>query len=115
VTDTVQWTLQTKAVAVVIDLVPASGGETRRLLLAPSATPHRLFVSNLPAENSIHSSSHAVAGEDMSGLHFGAYYALLMEPPTQMPLPTLASAEVSRKGTSAGRPEPCHLAMFSRP
>jgi hypothetical protein len=114
-TDTVQWSLKTEAAAVVIDLVPTTGGETKRLLFAPSEAPHRLFVSNLPAENSVHSSSHAMSGEDMSGLHFGAYYALLMEPPTQMPLPTVASAGDSRKGASAVRPVPCHLAMFSRP
>jgi hypothetical protein len=115
VTDTVQWTLQSEAAAVVIDLVPAAGGETKRLLLAPSATPHRLFVSNLPADNSVHSSPHATSGEDMSGLHFGAYYALLMEQPTRMPLPALANADGFVKGVSGARPIVCHLAMFSRP
>jgi hypothetical protein len=113
VTDTVEWSLQTDGAAVVIDLVPVAGGEVKRLLLAPSAVRHRVFVSNLPAENSTH--SHPTNGEDMRGLHFGAYYALLMEPATQMLLPTLASGEDSRKGVSAIRPEPCHLAMFSRP
>ena len=115
VTDTVQWTLRSEAAAVVIDLVPATGGEAKRLLLAPSAMPHRLFVSNLPAANSVHSDSHADSGADMSGLHFGAYYALLLEPPARMPLPTLASAEGSAKGVSGIRPAVCHLAMFSRP
>jgi hypothetical protein len=115
VTDTVQWTLHAESAAVVIDLIPAAGGEAKRLLLAPSATPHRLFVSNLPAENSAHSSSHTTNGEDMSGLHFGAYYALLMEPPTHMPLPALASAEGPLKGVGGARPIFCHLAMFSRP
>ena len=113
-TDTVQWTLQSEAAAVVIDLVPAAGGETKRLLLAPSATPHRLFVSNLPAENSAHASSHSTHGADMSGLHFGAYYALLMEQPTSMPLPMLSRAAESRKGTSGIRPVHCYPAMFSR-
>jgi hypothetical protein len=113
-TDTVQWTLRTEAAAVVIELIPVAGGETKRLLLAPSATPHRLFVSNLPAENSAHASSHATHGEDMSGLHFGAYYALLMEQPTSMPLPMLSRAEESRKGTSGVRPVHCYPAMFSR-
>jgi hypothetical protein len=114
-TDTVQWTLQSDAAAVVIDLVPAAGGETKRLLLAPSATPHRLFVSNLPAENSVHSNAHASTDEDMSGLHFGAYYALLMERPTQMPLPSIASIGRSPQGASGIRPAVCHLAMFNRP
>ena len=113
-TDTVQWSLRTDAAAMVIDLVPAAGGETKRLLFAPSTLPHRLFVSNLPAENSVHSGSHATNGEDMIGLHFAAYYALLLERPSLMPLPTLASAEGSRKGVSAIRPIVCHLAMFSR-
>jgi hypothetical protein len=111
-TDTVQWTLQTEAAAVVIELIPVAGGETKRLLLAPSATPHRLFVSNLPAENSAH--SHATHGEDMSGLHFGAYYALLMEQPSVMPLPMLSSAPATRKGVSGVRPVYCYPAMFSR-
>jgi hypothetical protein len=114
-TDTVQWTLQSEAAAVVIDLVPAAGGEVKRLLLAPSATPHRLFVSNLPTENSVHASSHATNDQDMSGLHFGAYYALLMEQPTRTPLPAIASAERSPKGVGGVRPTICHLAMFSRP
>jgi len=113
-TDTVQWTLQSEAAAVVIDLVPAAGGETKRLLLAPSATPHRVFVSNLPAENSAHSSSHAASDEDMSGIHFGAYYALLMEQPARMPLPTLAGAEGSPKGVSGVRPLICFPAIFNR-
>jgi hypothetical protein len=116
VTDTVEWKLQTDtAAAVVIDLIPAAGGETKRLLLAPSAFPHQLFVSNLPAENSPDSDSHAAHSEDMSGLHFGAYYALLMDSPKEMPLPTLASAAEPRKGASGARPAFCHLAMFSRP
>src|SRR6184192_3875542 len=54
-TDTMQWTLQTEATAVVIDITPVGGGQAKHLLLAPSATPHRLFVSNLPAENQSHS------------------------------------------------------------
>ena len=50
-TDTIQWNLATGAAAVVIEIVPVAGGPTRRLLLAPSAMPHRIFVSNLPTEN----------------------------------------------------------------
>jgi hypothetical protein len=113
-TDTVQWTLRTEAAAVVIELIPVTGGETKRLLLAPSATPHRLFVSNLPAENSAHASSHATHGEEMSGLHFGAYYALLMEQPTLMPLPIPSTVAQRRKGASGARPVHCYPAMFSR-
>jgi hypothetical protein len=113
-TDTVQWTLRTEAAAVVIELIPVTGGETKRLLLAPSATSHRLFVSNLPAENSAHSSAHATHGQDMSGLHFGAYYALLMEQPALMPLPVLSGAAEPRKAVSGVRPVQCYPAMFSR-
>jgi hypothetical protein len=113
-TDTVHWTLRTEAAAVVVELVPVGGGETKRLLLAPSATPHRLFVSNLPAENSNHSSSHATNGEDMSSLHFGAYYALLLEQPTLRPLPTLSRPDDPRRGASGIRPVFCYPAMFSR-
>ena len=40
-TDTIQWNLETGAAAVVIEIVPVAGGPTQRLLLAPSATPHR--------------------------------------------------------------------------
>jgi hypothetical protein len=113
-TDTVQWTLRTEAAAVVIELIPVAGGETKHLLLAPSATPHRLFISNLPAENSAHSSRHGMHDEDRTGLHFGAYYTLLMERPTLMPLPTLSIAAEPRKGASGARPVFCHPAMFSR-
>jgi hypothetical protein len=114
-TDTVQWTMQSEAAAIVIDLVPTAGGETKRLLLGPSATPHRLFVSNLPTENSVHSAAHNMKTEDMGGLHFGAYYALLMTQPAQMPLPIIASSDASPKGAGGVRPSACHLAMFSRP
>ncbi len=112
-TDTVQWTLATEAAAVVVELIPAGGGETKRLLLAPSETPHRVFVSNLPAENSTH--AHAASDEDMAGQHFGAYYALLLEQPAIRPLPTLSRGDEPRYGAGGVRPVFCHLAMFSRP
>jgi hypothetical protein len=113
-TDTVQWTLRSEAAAVVIELIPVAGGETKRLLLAPSATPHRLFVSNLPAENSAHSGLHGMHDEDMTGIHFGAYYTLLMEQPKLRPLPSLSHGAESRNGASGVRPVFCHPAMFSR-
>ena len=113
-TDTIQWTLQAEAAAVVIDITPVGGGPARRLLLAPSATPHRLFVSNLPAENSSHASAHqAMSGEEMGALHFGAYYKLLMNEPADKPLPELWHPD-GRRGAGLAGPVLCPPAMFSR-
>jgi hypothetical protein len=114
-TDTVQWTLQTDASAIVIEITSAEGGQPKRLLLGPSATPHRLFVSNLPADNSTDTNSHhATNDEDMSGSHFSAYYTLLRQHPKVMPLPTLSRAAEARRGVGGVRPVFCPPAMFSR-
>ncbi len=113
-TDTVQWTLQTEAAAVVIEITPVGGGQGKRLLLAPSATPHRLHVSNLPAENTSHDSHQAMSDEDMSALHFGAYYALLLNQPADKPLPELWRPVGGRKGSGFGRPAICGAAIFTR-
>jgi hypothetical protein len=114
-TDTIQWTLQTEAAAVVIDITPVGGGPARHLLLAPSATPHRLFVSNLPAENPAHASAHqAMSDEAMAALHFGAYYALLLNAPADKPLPELWQPRNERKGAGFVRPSFCPPAVFSR-
>lgn len=114
-TDTILWTLKSEAAAVVIDIVPVKGGPTRRLLLAPSATPHRLFVSNLPVENGSHATAHsAMSDEEMSALHFGAYYKLLLERPAFTPLPTPSRAARERKGTGGIRTQFCVPARFSR-
>src|SRR5262249_47194325 len=45
-TDTVQWTMQSDAAAMVIEITPVTGGPAKRLLLAPSAALHRIYVSN---------------------------------------------------------------------
>ena len=66
-TDTIQWTLETEAAAVVIEITAVGGGPTRRLLLAPSATPHRLYVSNLPAENATHDAAHQGMSDEEMG------------------------------------------------
>jgi hypothetical protein len=114
-TDTIQWTLQSEAAAVVIDITPVNGGPTKRLLLAPSATPHRLFVSNLPAENASHSESlHAMSDEEMAALHFGAYYKLLMNQPSNKPVPMLWRPLHDRKGTGLIHSSFCPPARFSR-
>lgn len=115
VTDTMQWTLQTDAAAVVIDIIPVKGGPTKRLLFAPSATPHRVYVSNLPAENpSQEHSHHAMSDEEMGALHFGAYYRLLLKEPADKPLPELLNPEGVRRGSGFARPLICPPAMFSR-
>jgi len=114
-TDTVQWTLQSEATAIVIDITPVGGGTAKRLLLAPSATPHRIFVSNLPAENPSHvDNHHAMSDEEMSALHFGAYYTLLLNEPTDKLLPALWYPLSGRKGSGLVRPMFCPPAMFSR-
>jgi hypothetical protein len=113
-TDTVQWTLETGADAVVIDIIPVGGGPSKRLLLAPSNESHRLYVSNLPAENAPHADAHqAMSAEEMAAFHFGAYYELLFNEPTQKPLP--APWRQEQKGSGGARPATCGLAIFSRP
>jgi len=115
VTDTIQWTLKTEAAAVVIEITPVSGGPTKRLLLAPSATPHRVYVSNLPAENPSHEQAHhAMSNEEMGALHFGAYYTLLLNEPADKPLPELWHPTDRQKGSGFSRPFICPPAMFSR-
>ncbi len=113
-TDTVQWTLQTEAAAVVIEITPVGGGPAKRLLLAPSATSHRLYVSNLPMENPSHADAHhAMSNEDMGALHFGAYYKLLLNEPADKPLPALWRPLGDRKGAGV-RPVLCPPAQFTR-
>ena len=115
-TDTMQWTLQTGAAAVIIEITPVAGGEVKRLLLAPSATPHRLYVSNLPSENSSHTvAHHGMTDEEMTAVHFAAYYKLLLNEPADQPLPELWRPSGARKGTGLIRPTICPPAVFSRP
>ena len=112
-TDTIEWTLQSDAGAVVIDITPVAGGAAKRLLLAPSAAPHRLFISNLPTENRPHADGHHVmSDEEMGALHFGAYYKLLMNEPSDKPLPELW--QDARRGVGLVDSSMCPPAMFSR-
>jgi hypothetical protein len=114
-TDTVQWTLQTDAAAVVIEITPVGGGAVRRLLLAPSATPHRVFISNLPADNPSHADAHrTMDDEEMSAVHFGAYYRLLLSEPAHKPVPVVWRSMRERNATGFHRPVLCPPAVFSR-
>jgi hypothetical protein len=112
-TDTLRWTLQSEAAAVVIEITPATGGPAERLLLAPRAAVHQVYVSNLPAENSEHAGAHGVADE-MNALHFAAYYALLASEPQTKPLPQLFYSTDDPKGAGLIRPSFCPPAMFRR-
>jgi hypothetical protein len=115
-TDTIHWTLETDSAAVVIDITPLAGGPAKRLLLAPSAAPHRVFVSNLPAESASDASDHhAMSDEEMGALHFGAYYKLLLNEPADKPLPQLWRQRMGRKGAGLVRPSFCPPAVFSQP
>jgi hypothetical protein len=112
-TDTMSWSLETGATAIVIDITPVSGGPTKRLLLPASATPHRVFISNLPSENPAHAHT-ATNDDDITAMHFGAYYKLLMNEPADRSLPELRRVEVARKGAGFLREHPCFGAQFTR-
>ena len=86
-TDTLSWTFESDAPAVVIEIIPVAGGPARRLVLAGSTLPHRVFVSNLPAANT-HGHAHTSQTEaQLAALHFGIYYELLKVKPSVRPLP----------------------------
>jgi len=114
-TDTVRWTLRTGDSAVSIDIIPVNGGPTSRLLLAASAEPHSVYVSNLPVKNlpSGHA-HHGISDEEMAALHFGAYYELLLRQPTGRPLPTLLPPRDARRGSGLIQPIMCPPALFTR-
>jgi hypothetical protein len=112
-TDTIEWTLNSDAEAVVIEIIPVAGGATKRLLLAPTAVPHRLAISNLPAENrSAAHADHRMSEEEMGALHFGAYYKLLMNEPMDKPLPEVWRDH--RRGAGLADSTMCPPAMFTR-
>ena len=113
-TDTIQWMLQSESSAIVIEITPVEGGEARRLLLAPSATPHRVYVSNLPSDNEAHvHANDAIGSGEMSALHFGAYYKLLLHEPADMPLPAPWRPLDDPRGTGIIRPFICPPAVFT--
>jgi hypothetical protein len=114
-TDTIRWELEADARAIVIEIVPVDGRPPKQLLLAPSARPHRVFVSNLPGADAPETDEHhaRMTDEQMIALHFGAYYALLMTPPADRPLPQLL-AQLAARGAGGLRPKFCGAAVFSR-
>jgi hypothetical protein len=113
-TDTLRWSLDTDAAVVVIEIRPATGGPAKQLVLTPSATRHELFVSNLPVENVAHSAHHAVSAEELAALHFGAYYKLLRNRPSDEPLPRRWAPSVASRGTGNMGPIICPPATFTR-
>jgi hypothetical protein len=114
-TDTVHWNVASQDGPITVEIIPLSGGPVRRLVFAPSASPHRLFVSNLPADNRAGHGAHAGVATDtaLTALHFGAYYELLERPPADRPIPTLARvAATTRPGMA--RPLICSPVLFDQ-
>jgi hypothetical protein len=112
-TDSVRWALDTVATSVVIEIRQAAGGPAKRLVLKPSASRHEFFVSNLPVENASHEAGHAMSIDEMTALHFGAYYKLLRHQPADQPLPRLWVSPADR-GLGLGGPVMCPPARFTR-
>jgi hypothetical protein len=121
-TDTVCWRPSTESAAlgnyVTIDIVPLRGGtarEARTLLISQRGRPCRLSISNLPARNPSDAiAHHAMSDEEMSALHFGVYYKLLLNEPAEKPLPALSRPLHGRKGTGLIHTSFCPPARFSR-
>jgi hypothetical protein len=111
-TDSLRWNLDTDAEAVVIEIRPVGGGETKRLVLKPSASRHDVFVSNLPVAMA-HEAHHAMSPEEMAALHFGVYYKLLRRQPEEQPLPRLLITSDSR-GAGVMGTYLCPPATFTR-
>jgi hypothetical protein len=109
-TDTVRWTLRSDTAAVVIDITPVGGGETKRLLLAPSRNAH-VSISNLPAANPSHAHA-ALSDAELGAVHFGAYYTLLSADPADKPVPVVAET-APRKGTGFVGGSLCPPALFT--
>jgi hypothetical protein len=113
-TDSVRWTLDPTDSVVAIEITPAAGGPSRRLVFKPGALQHTAFVSNLPVENVGSHAHHAVSEGEMAALHFGAYYKLLMYKPAVTPLPFLSVAATSRPRTGMMNSIICPPAIFQR-
>ncbi len=113
VTDTLSWTFESDALAVVIEITPVAGGPVRHLVLAGSTLPHRVFVSNLPAENTHGHAHNSQTEAQLAALHFGAYYELLKVKPAVRPLPFLWMTR-PRPATGVMGPLLCPPALFVR-
>jgi hypothetical protein len=112
-TDTIRWNVEVDAAALVVEIVPVDGGPAKRLVFTPGASPHAVFVSNLPAESLDHDAHQGLDHEQVAALHFGAYYKLLLHEPKDQPLPWPVRAP-ARKATGMGRTAFCGVALFSR-
>ena len=111
-TDTVRWSLDADATAVIVEIAPVAGGAVKRLVFNPSGASYDLFVSNLPTEDGFPDSPHVHAHETAAVVHFGAYYELLMHRPSNRPLPWIWTAPTERRGAGRGRPSFCGPALF---
>jgi hypothetical protein len=116
ITDTIRWDLEADEGPIVVEIVPVSGGDVKRLVFRSGATPRRAFVSNLPSDNGAGDAHHRhpASDDDVAALHFGAYYELLEHPPADRPLPRVYSAAPARKGTGLMRPLICTPVWFEQ-
>jgi len=110
-TDTIRWSLQAQANAVVIEIAPVSGGLVRRLMLKPREAAHQAFVGNLPVHDAQAAAHHAISDEMSAALHFGAYYQLLEHVPDSQPLPRLVAPNERRAAAGWAGPY-CPPARF---
>ncbi len=112
-TDTIRWSLGTRADTVIIEIAPVSGGPVRRLILKPREAAHQVFVGNLPApaHDAQTHDQHAMSGEASGALHFGAYYQLLEHVPDSRPLPRLL-APYERRSVAGWMGPYCPPARF---
>lgn len=112
-TDTLRWSLETRAEVVVIEIASVSGGSVRRLILKPREAAHQVFVGNLPVHDAQAHDQHMMSDAAFAALHFGVYYELLKYPPAERPLPRPWVA-AKRNATGAMGPIICPPAVFLR-
>jgi hypothetical protein len=114
-TDTIRWSVDSDDGPIVVEIIPMTGGPAKRLVFAPAAALHTLFISNLPSHNGGDTQhAHAAGDDDVAALHFSAYYELLEHEPADRPLPRIAVAPATRKGSGMMRPVLCTPAWFEQ-
>lgn len=115
-TDTVRWSVASQDGPIVIEVIPVAGGSVKRLVFGPSATPRRVFVSNLPADNGAghEGHPHIVTDASVMALHFDAYYELLETAPADRPIPMLARVAPTRRAAGMARPFICTPVLFDQ-